>query len=118
MSALLTTSMISMGKIISDLDRAGLRREIGIIIGGASATGVKSMMDNIFMPVPGSLAGGINFADKNINLSDERADSFAAAKEAGLPVIGYGQFIQDAIAFVILARVPYIRDFVDSRVPM
>jgi large conductance mechanosensitive channel len=81
---------------------------VGIIIGGAFATVVKSLVDNVFMPVLGNLTGGINFADQYINLSDEKPDSFAAAKEAGLPVIGYGQFLQDFISFVILAFVVFI----------
>lgn len=81
---------------------------VGIIIGGAFATVVKSLVDNVFMPVLGNITGGINFADQYINLSDEKADSFAAAKEAGLPVIGYGQFLQDLISFVILAFVVFI----------
>lgn len=81
---------------------------VGIIIGGAFGTVVKSLVDNVFMPVLGNLTAGINFADLYVNLSDEKADSFAAAKEAGLPVIGYGQFIQDAISFIILALVVFI----------
>jgi large conductance mechanosensitive channel len=81
---------------------------VGIIIGGAFGTVIKSLVDNVFMPVLGKITSGVNFADMYINLSDTKAESFAAAKEAGLPVIGYGQFIQDAIAFIILAFVVFI----------
>jgi len=81
---------------------------VGIIIGGAFATVVKSLVDNVFMPVLGNLMGGINFADMYINLAGDEDLPFAEAKEAGLPVLGYGQFIQDAIAFIILALVVFI----------
>lgn len=82
---------------------------VGIIIGGAFATVVKSLVDNVFMPVLGSLTGGVNFADMYVNLGEGgNSMAFAEAKEKGLPVIGYGQFIQDAISFVILALVVFI----------
>ena len=81
---------------------------VGIIIGGAFGTVVKSLVDNVFMPVLGSITSGVNFADMHVNLSDTKAASFAEAKEAGLPVIGYGQFIQDLISFVVLALVVFI----------
>lgn len=81
---------------------------VGIIIGGAFGTVVKSLVNNLFMPVLGNLSGGVDFANKYINLGDETYDTFAAAKEAGAPVIGYGQFINDLIAFVILAFAVFI----------
>lgn len=81
---------------------------VGIIIGGAFATVVKSLVNNVFMPVLGNLTGGINFSDLYYNLAGDQSLSFAEAKEAGLPVIGYGQFVQDAISFIILAFVVFI----------
>lgn len=81
---------------------------VGIIIGGAFATVVKSLVDNVFMPVLGKITAGVNFADQYINLAGDNDQSYEAAKEAGLPVIGYGQFIQDFISFVILAFVVFI----------
>jgi len=81
---------------------------VGIIIGGAFATVVKSLVDNLFMPVLGKVTGGVNFADMYVNLAGDNDLPFAEAKEAGLPVIGYGQFFQDLIAFAILALVVFI----------
>ena len=52
--------------------------------------------------------GGLNFADMYINLAGKSDIPFAEAKEKGLPVLGYGQFIQDLISFVILALVVFI----------
>lgn len=81
---------------------------VGMIIGGAFATVVKSLVDNVFMPVLGKITGDINFADMYFNLNGDYSKSFADQKEAGEPVIGYGQFIQDLISFVILALVVFI----------
>ncbi|MDB4265307.1 large conductance mechanosensitive channel protein MscL [bacterium] len=81
---------------------------VGIIIGGAFATVVKSLVDNVFMPVLGKVTGGINFADQYINLEGDNTIPFAEAKEKGWPVIGYGQFIQDFLSFIILALVVFI----------
>ena len=81
---------------------------VGIIIGGAFGTVVKSLVNNLFMPVLGNLSGGVDFANKYINLGEGTYESFAAAKEAGAPVVGYGQFINDLIAFLILAFAVFI----------
>ena len=83
---------------------------VGIIIGGAFGTVIKSLVDNVFMPVLGKVTGGINFADMyvNLNFPDTPFPSYAEALEAGEPVIGYGQFISDFIAFVILALAVFL----------
>lgn len=80
---------------------------VGIVIGAAFATIVKTFVDHILMPPIGLLAGGVDFADLYMLL--EPGDpagpyaSFAAAQEAGAVTIGYGQFINDVIAFLIVA---------------
>jgi large conductance mechanosensitive channel len=77
---------------------------VGIIIGGAFGTVVKSLVDNVFMPVLGKITGGVNFSDLYLNLNfPEEKVPYADALKAGEPVIGYGQFITDFIAFLILA---------------
>ena len=81
---------------------------VGIIIGGAFATVVKSLVANVFMPVLGRVSGGINFTEMYVNLGEETYPSYKEALEAGAPVIGYGQFVTDAIAFIILAFVVFI----------
>ncbi|MGE9266853.1 MAG: large conductance mechanosensitive channel protein MscL [Verrucomicrobiales bacterium] len=81
---------------------------VGIIIGGAFGTVVKSLVDNVFMPILGKITGGINFTEMYINLSQTEYDSYAKALEAGAPVLGYGQFITDLIAFVLLAFAVFI----------
>ncbi|MCW1925509.1 large conductance mechanosensitive channel protein MscL [Luteolibacter arcticus] len=77
---------------------------VGIIIGGAFGTVVKSLVDNVFMPLLGKVTGGVNFSDMYVNLNfPEKKVSYADALKAGEPVIGYGQFITDFIAFILLA---------------
>ena len=82
---------------------------VGIIIGGAFGTVVKSLVENVFMPALGKLTGGINFSEMyvNLNFPDTRAP-YKEALEAGEPVIGYGQFITDSISFVLLALAVFI----------
>jgi large conductance mechanosensitive channel len=76
---------------------------VGIIIGAAFTTVVKSLVDDILMPPLGKLTGGVDFSDMFINMSDLRYDSLAAAREAGAPVIAYGMFLNNIISFVIVA---------------
>jgi len=76
---------------------------VGIIIGGAFSTVVKSLVDNIFMPPLGKLTGGVNFSDKFFALDFKDYESYAIAKQKGAPVLGYGQFLTDFISFLLLA---------------
>lgn len=81
---------------------------VGIIIGGAFGTVVKSLVDNLMMPVLGKITGGVNFTEKYLNLGPVEYDSYSKALEAGAPVIGYGQFITDFISFIFLALAVFI----------
>jgi large conductance mechanosensitive channel len=76
---------------------------VGIIIGGAFGTIVKSLVDDIIMPPIGLMLGNVDFSDLFINLGGGAYDSLEAAKEAGAPVIAYGNFINNIIAFLIVA---------------
>ncbi|MAW81725.1 MAG: large conductance mechanosensitive channel protein MscL [Parvularcula sp.] len=76
---------------------------VGIIIGGAFGTIVKSLVDDVIMPPIGLALGGVDFSDLFINLSEVQYQSLAAAQEAGAPVIAYGSFINNVISFLIVA---------------
>ena len=78
---------------------------VGIIIGGAFGTVVKSLVDNLFMPVLGKITGGVNFTEQYINLNFPEGAKipYAEAHKSGAPVIGYGQFLTDMISFLLLA---------------
>lgn len=81
---------------------------IGIIIGGAFGTIVKSLVDDVIMPPVGLALGNVDFADLFLLLkTGPKAPppyvSLADANAAGAVTINYGQFINNVIAFIIVA---------------
>jgi large conductance mechanosensitive channel len=62
---------------------------IAVIIGNAFGAIIKSLVDDLFMPLIGTLAGGIDFSGLTI--------------QAGSAVITYGNFIQAIVNFLIIA---------------
>ncbi len=81
---------------------------VGIIIGIAFGSIVSSLVNDIIMPPIGRLLGKINFSDLFINLSGTPYPSLAEAKQAGVPVIAYGAFINTIINFIIIAFVLFL----------
>jgi len=81
---------------------------VGIVIGASFSTIVKSLVDDIIMPIVGFFSGGIDFKEKFINLSDGDFETLAAAKEAGAATITYGNFISAIITFLIVAFVLFL----------
>jgi len=78
---------------------------VGIIIGAAFTTIVKSLVDDIMMPPIGALMGGVDFSDYFIalTLAENGPATVDAAKEAGVPVLAYGKFINALLQFSIVA---------------
>jgi len=76
---------------------------VGIIIGAAFSTIVKSLVDDILMPPLGLVTGGVDFTNLFIALNGEHYDSLAQARQAGAPTINIGLFINNVIAFVLVA---------------
>lgn len=76
---------------------------VGIIIGAAFATVVKSFVDDILMPPIGRATGGVDFSRFYVNLSPTDYPTYEAAVEAGAPMIRYGLFINNLIVFLITA---------------
>src|SRR6185295_9041550 len=64
---------------------------------------VSSFVEDIIMPPIGLLLGKVDFANLFINLSDKPVASLAEAKQAGIPVIRYGLFINTMLDFIIIA---------------
>ena len=83
---------------------------VAVIIGGAFATIVGSMTDDLIMPVVGAIFGNVDFSDKYMVLSGavEPGTSLAAAKEAGAVVLAWGNFLSTVINFVILAFIIFL----------
>ena len=80
---------------------------VGFIMGGAFATVVSSLVNDVIMPVVGKFMGGIDFAQLYVNLTDTDHASLTAAEEAGAAVIKYGAFINAVIAFTVVALVMF-----------
>ena len=76
---------------------------VGIIIGAAFGTIVKSLVDDILMPPLGIATGGVDFSNMFIALNGEDYGSLAQARQAGAPTINFGLFINNVIAFLIVA---------------
>jgi large conductance mechanosensitive channel len=76
---------------------------VGIVIGAAFTTVVKSFVDDILMPPIGRVTGGVDFSNLFINLSRGDYASLAEAKAAGAATINYGLFLNNVIAFLIVA---------------
>ena len=84
---------------------------IGVIIGAAFTTVVKSFTDGLVMPFVGVLTGGIDFKEKVWNLGSmpvTNAAEIEAAQKAKEPLIMYGQFINDVIVFLIVALIMFL----------
>ncbi len=88
---------------------------VGIVIGGAFGTVVKSIVDDIFMPVIGLVTGGIDFSDRFTVLKLKEGvpegteyNTVAAAKEAGATVMAWGNFVTSTLSFLIVAFVLFL----------
>lgn len=80
---------------------------VGIIIGGAFGTVVKSLVDNVFMPPLGALLAGIDFKKLSIELKQGVAATDATEAIPAV-MLNYGQFITDFISFILLALAVFI----------
>ncbi|MBB3287569.1 MULTISPECIES: large conductance mechanosensitive channel protein MscL [Rhizobium] len=81
---------------------------VGVIIGGAFGGIVKSLVDDIIMPIVGAIFGGFDFSNYFIGLSSAvNAPTLAAARAQGA-VFAYGNFITVLINFLILAWIIFL----------
>ena len=81
---------------------------VGIVIGAAFGTIIKSLVADVIMPPIGLLLGGVDFSNLFIVLKEgaEGVGSFASladAKAAGAVTLNYGVFINTIISFIIVA---------------
>jgi large conductance mechanosensitive channel len=85
---------------------------VGIIVGAAFGTIVKSLVDDIIMPPIGLLLGGVDSANLFILLREGAPvapyASLADAQAAGAVTINYGVFINAVISFLIVALVVFV----------
>jgi len=81
---------------------------VGIVIGAAFGTIVKSFVDDVLMPPIGLLLGNVDFANLFSVLKEGTKAagpyaSLAAAKTAGAVTLNWGTFINTIISFIIIA---------------
>ena len=86
---------------------------VAVIIGAAFATIVGSLTDDVIMPIIGAIFGGADFSSYFILLStpegyDGPLTDYAALKQAGAAMIGYGAFVTALINFLILAFIIFL----------
>ena len=76
---------------------------IGLVLGAAFATVVKSFTDDILMPPVGLLTGHHDFTNSFVTLDGKHYDTLAQAKAAGAATLNYGVFVNTIITFLIIA---------------
>ncbi|MDG1662580.1 MAG: large conductance mechanosensitive channel protein MscL [Pseudomonadales bacterium] len=85
---------------------------VGIVIGAAFSTIVKSFVSDIIMPVVGVVTGGVDFSNLFVVIKSPMEGAvyttLDAAKEAGAVTINYGIFVNALITFVIVAFVLFM----------
>lgn len=84
---------------------------VGIIIGAAFATVIRSLVDDIIMPLVSAIFQIPDFSNLFVLLSSPEGESFTsieAAREAGAVALGYGLFINALLAFLIVAVVLFL----------
>ncbi len=81
---------------------------VGVSGGGAFQAIVKSLVDDVVMPVISLATKGINFADLFIALDGNEYATLAAAQEAGAATLNYGNFISAILNFLIMAFVVFL----------
>jgi large conductance mechanosensitive channel len=83
---------------------------VGVIIGAAFGKIVTTLVEGILMPPIGMAIGRMDFASLFYVLDAARGVplSIADAKAKGIPVIAYGQLMNDFVNFLIIAFVVFL----------
>src|ERR1044071_3608386 len=81
---------------------------VAVVIGAAFGRIITSLVEGIIMPPIGLLLGKVDFSNLFIDLSGQHPVSLADAQLKGLPVIAYGNFVNDVISFLIIALVIFL----------
>src|SRR5262245_51174437 len=83
---------------------------VGVIIGAAFGKIVTTLVEGVLMPPIGLLMGRVDFSSLFLVLDTSKGvpASLAEAKAQAVPVIAYGQFINDIIGFLIVALAVFL----------
>ena len=83
---------------------------VGVVIGAAFGKIVTSFVEGIIMPPLGLILGRIDFSALFYTLERSKGipASLAEAKTKGIPVIAWGQFINDILGFFIVSAAVFV----------
>lgn len=83
---------------------------VAVVIGTAFSKIVTSLTEGIIMPPLGMLTSKVDFSSLFFVLDKSKGipASLAEAKANGIPVIAYGQLINDVITFLLIALVIFL----------
>jgi large conductance mechanosensitive channel len=83
---------------------------VAVIIGAVFGKIVTTLVEGVIMPPIGLILGKVDFASLFYVLDNTKGTpvSLADAKTKGIPVIAYGQFLNDIINFLIVAFVIFL----------
>jgi large conductance mechanosensitive channel len=83
---------------------------VAVVIGAAFGKIVTSLVEGVVMPPIGLILGKVDFASLFYVLDTSKGVpvSLADAKAKGVPVIAYGQFLNDIINFLIIAFIIFL----------
>jgi large conductance mechanosensitive channel len=83
---------------------------VGVIIGAAFGRIVTTLVEGVIMPPIGLILGQIDFSSLFIVLNDAKGipASLKEAKDSGIPVIAYGQFINEIVSFLVVALAVFL----------
>ncbi|MXP14624.1 large conductance mechanosensitive channel protein MscL [Altererythrobacter confluentis] len=87
---------------------------VAVIIGAAFGKIVTSLTESIIMPLIGWIFGDIDFSNYFLRLGavpdgyEGEVANYAQLKEAGVAMIGYGEFLTQVINFLIIAWVIFL----------
>ena len=83
---------------------------VGVIIGAAFGKIVTTLVEGILMPPIGMVLGSVDFSSLFAVLDTSKGVpvSLADAKAKAIPVVAYGQFLNDIISFLIVALAVFV----------
>ncbi len=87
---------------------------VAVIIGAAFGAIVTSLTGDVIMPLVGAVFGGLDLSSYFVRLGPVPAGyagsltNYAELKEAGVPLLGYGQFVTVLVSFLILAFIIFL----------
>ena len=82
---------------------------VGVVIGAAFGKIVTTVVEGVLMPPLGLVLGKVDFSSLFFVLDQTKNPaSLKEAKDAGVPVIAYGQLLNDIISFLIVALAVFI----------